>query len=101
MSHFKINPNPKAGWLVIEHGQAIESVQIFLNDEAFLSVAGCENTMDAIDLFEKTARRKNQVATIFDYHEFVKWDLRYWGHHPEILLKAEELGWVKRIQNRQ
>ena len=58
MAHFKINLIPKAGWLVIERDQAVESIQIFFSDEEFLSLAGSENTMDAIDLFEKTARRK-------------------------------------------
>ena len=97
MTNFKINPNPKAGWLVIERGKTIESLQIFFNDEELLKMAGSENTSNAIDLFEKTARRKNRVSIIFDYHEFSKWDLRYWDNYPEILLKAEELGWVIRI----
>ncbi len=97
MTHFKINPNSKAGWLVIERGQTIETLQIFFNDEEFLKMAGSENTTNAIDLFEKTAQRKNRMAIIFDYQEFVKWDLRYWENYPEVLLKAEELGWVMRI----
>ncbi|MBY0282115.1 MAG: hypothetical protein K2W94_08185 [Alphaproteobacteria bacterium] len=97
MINFKINPNPRGGWLVIERGKTIESLQIFFNDEEFLTVAGSENTANAIDLFERTARRKNRVAVIFDYHEFVKWDLRHWDNNPEILMKAEELGWVTRI----
>lgn len=97
MTHFKINPNSKAGWLVIERGQTIETLQIFFNDEEFLKMAGSENTTNAIDLFEKTAQRKNRMAIISDYQEFVKWDLRYWENYPEVLLKAEELGWVMRI----
>ena len=96
MTNFKINPSPKGGWLVIEHGKTIENIQIFFNDEEFLKTAGAESIDNAIDLFIKTAKRKNLAAIIFDYREFAKWDLRYWNNHPEILVKAEELGWVKR-----
>ena len=39
MINFKINPNPRGGWLVIERGKTIESLQIFFNDEEFLKNA--------------------------------------------------------------
>lgn len=94
---YKINPNPRGGWLVIEHDNTLENIQIFFNDAEFLKAAGAESIGNAIDLFRKTAKRKNLMAIILDYREFTKWDLRYWDNHPEVLLKAEELGWVKRL----
>lgn len=97
MTNFRINLNPRGGWLVIEQDKTIESIQIFFNDAEFLKAAGAENTGNAIDLFKMTAKRKNLTAIIFDYHQFTKWDLRYWDNHPKVLLKAEELGWIKRI----
>ena len=94
---YKMNTAPKAGWLVI--GRDISNIKAtkvnaYADDKAFMKVAGAEDLLTAIHLFRNTIQKKNKVPVILEHHEFIKWDLRYWDNQPEVLEKAEELGWI-------
>ena len=96
---YKINTTRKAGWLVIDRDISdIKATQVsaFKTDEAFMKAVGAEDLLTAIHLFRNTIQKENKVPVILEHHEFIKWDLRYWDNHLDILLNAEELGWITR-----
>jgi len=96
---YKINTTPKAGWLVISRDISdikATKVNAFETDEAFMKAAGAEDLLTAINLFRNTAHKENKVLVILEHHIFIKWDLRHWDNHPEILEKAEKLGWIEK-----